>query len=411
MRSSRRIHRARIFGLVSILLAGSVLIINPVNAETAARPFSVAEQDPPTDSDEPPIVSDKVDADLAVALDTKGSADFYIDFADHADLAAASSITDWADRGAAVVKALQATADASQAEVRKQLDAEQVSYTSFWIANTILVRSGSTELARAGGRAGRRGGHSGPSDLRDPRTDNRYRRAADQRRRVGHRPDPARTTSGRPSASAARASWSAASTPGSTSSIRRLPRSTGATAAARSTTTTTGSTRRRCAPAGSPCDNNNHGTHTMGTMVGGDGGANNIGVAPGATVDRRQRLRVQHLLGHRAAGLRPMDAGAHPAGRVRRRPRTATAHHQQLLGRTGRQQLVQPDHRRLARRRHLPGVLRRQQRPGLRIGRFARRRRAGVRVRVRSTSTTPSPRSPGEAGSAAWSSRTWRRRA
>ena len=148
MPSSRRNHRARIFGLVSILLAGSMLIINPVNAETAARPFSVAQQDPPTDSDEPPILSDKVDADLAVALDTKGSADFYIDFADHADLAAASSIADWADRGAAVVKTLQATADASQAEVRKQLDAEQVSYTSFWIANTILVRSGSTALAQ-----------------------------------------------------------------------------------------------------------------------------------------------------------------------------------------------------------------------------------------------------------------------
>ncbi|GII32891.1 hypothetical protein Pmi06nite_63330 [Planotetraspora mira] len=31
-----------------------------------------------------------------------------------------------------------------------------------------------------------------------------------------------------------------------------------------------------------PCDNVGHGTHTMGTMVGGDGGANNIGVAPGA---------------------------------------------------------------------------------------------------------------------------------
>lgn len=33
---------------------------------------------------------------------------------------------------------------------------------------------------------------------------------------------------------------------------------------------------------GAPCDNNDHGTHTMGTMVGDDGGANKIGVAPGA---------------------------------------------------------------------------------------------------------------------------------
>jgi serine protease AprX len=31
-----------------------------------------------------------------------------------------------------------------------------------------------------------------------------------------------------------------------------------------------------------PCDDTNHGTHTMGTMVGDDGGANQVGVAPGA---------------------------------------------------------------------------------------------------------------------------------
>jgi uncharacterized repeat protein (TIGR01451 family) len=34
---------------------------------------------------------------------------------------------------------------------------------------------------------------------------------------------------------------------------------------------------------GSMCDNNGHGTHTMGTMVGDDGGNNAIGIAPGAT--------------------------------------------------------------------------------------------------------------------------------
>ncbi|GGZ62351.1 hypothetical protein GCM10010387_64800 [Streptomyces inusitatus] len=35
-------------------------------------------------------------------------------------------------------------------------------------------------------------------------------------------------------------------------------------------------------PTDAPCDNNNHGTHTMGTMVGDDGAENKIGVAPGA---------------------------------------------------------------------------------------------------------------------------------
>ncbi|MEH1169576.1 S8 family serine peptidase [Micromonospora sp. CPCC 205539] len=35
-------------------------------------------------------------------------------------------------------------------------------------------------------------------------------------------------------------------------------------------------------PSAAPCDNNSHGTHTMGTMVGDDGAGNQIGVAPGA---------------------------------------------------------------------------------------------------------------------------------
>jgi uncharacterized repeat protein (TIGR01451 family) len=39
----------------------------------------------------------------------------------------------------------------------------------------------------------------------------------------------------------------------------------------------------RCAKdSPEPCDDNSHGTHTMGTMVGDDGGSNQIGVAPGA---------------------------------------------------------------------------------------------------------------------------------
>ncbi len=36
------------------------------------------------------------------------------------------------------------------------------------------------------------------------------------------------------------------------------------------------------ANSGQPCDDDGHGTHTMGTMVGSDGGLNQIGVAPGA---------------------------------------------------------------------------------------------------------------------------------
>ena len=34
-----------------------------------------------------------------------------------------------------------------------------------------------------------------------------------------------------------------------------------------------------------PCDDHGHGTHTMGTMVGDDGSGNQVGMAPGASVD------------------------------------------------------------------------------------------------------------------------------
>lgn len=37
-----------------------------------------------------------------------------------------------------------------------------------------------------------------------------------------------------------------------------------------------------CSDPTVPCDDNGHGSHTMGTMIGDDGGANQIGVAPGA---------------------------------------------------------------------------------------------------------------------------------
>ena len=52
-------------------------------------------------------------------------------------------------------------------------------------------------------------------------------------------------------------------------------------------------------PSLAPCDNNGHGTHTMGTMVGDDGdpGANQIGVAPTPAGSRRRvaRRTLAHL--------------------------------------------------------------------------------------------------------------------
>ena len=56
-------------------------------------------------------------------------------------------VEDWADRGRAVVTALRATAEASQADVVAELEATGATYQSFWVDNTIHVESGARSLA------------------------------------------------------------------------------------------------------------------------------------------------------------------------------------------------------------------------------------------------------------------------
>ena len=142
----RRNRSGRLLGLVTLLLAGSLVVAAPAMAGPpgTGRPAAAPEK-----SDQPSPDDGKIESSLAASLDDKVSGDFYVDFTDRADLSAAAGITDWAERGAAVVKALQVTAEASQAEVREQFDVANISYTSFWISNTILVRGGSRDLARA----------------------------------------------------------------------------------------------------------------------------------------------------------------------------------------------------------------------------------------------------------------------
>ena len=195
----------------------------------------------------------------------------------------------WGNRGRFVVDELRSTAQQSQADARELLEADGAAFTSYWVTNAIHVEAGDYHLAQllardpavqrifppveyAAARAGRPEGHRQPAAAPRPSPSSSGASATS-------RP----TRSGSSTASAARASSSPTSTPACSSTTRRwstLPRQQRATAP--STTTTTGSTRPASARAAAPCDNNGHGTHTMGTMVGDDGGANQIGVAPGA---------------------------------------------------------------------------------------------------------------------------------
>jgi hypothetical protein len=102
-----------------------------------------AERDGPGGDD----TGEKVRPALRDTLEEEGEAAFWVRFTDRADLAHPSSVHDWASRGDAVVGALQDTADASQAEVRRQLDDADVEHHAFWVTNAILVHDGKLDGA------------------------------------------------------------------------------------------------------------------------------------------------------------------------------------------------------------------------------------------------------------------------
>jgi subtilisin family serine protease len=91
-------------------------------------------------------IPSKIDAELSGQL-AKGSAELWVHFADKADLTAAAQMTDWVARGQAVYDALNRTADASQAAVREYLTGQGIAFESFFLTNEIYVQAGTPQLA------------------------------------------------------------------------------------------------------------------------------------------------------------------------------------------------------------------------------------------------------------------------
>ncbi|TDD67734.1 peptidase S8 [Jiangella aurantiaca] len=136
--------RRRWFATALALLSLTALTAAPAASAPAGSPAAPPEAG----------AAGKVDTTLSRQLDDGGTADFLIGFEQRADLVAAAAVDDWADRGAAVVEALQDTAERSQRAVRRQLDAAGVEYRAFHASNAIYVFDGTAELAaRLAGRA------------------------------------------------------------------------------------------------------------------------------------------------------------------------------------------------------------------------------------------------------------------
>ncbi len=260
--------RWNILLLSAALILGSLFVAGPA----AARPSAGAH----------------VDA-AVTQLVRGGSGDVFVMLKDQADLRGAQRLSRHADRVAAAYQALRDTATGSQAGVRALLAGSGRRYTSFWLVNTILVRGADAALVarlaarpevariRAAGRvtiqptqrvsgtdaaaaADPAGVEWGISRVRAPEvwsqlgargdgivvatidTGVQYDHPALYRQYRGYKPD------------------------GTYDHNYNWYDPAGVCAQ----------------PAGTPCDNVGHGTHTMGTIVGSDGASNQIGMAPGA---------------------------------------------------------------------------------------------------------------------------------
>ncbi|MGH8245073.1 MAG: S8 family serine peptidase, partial [Gammaproteobacteria bacterium] len=218
----------------------------------------------------------KIDAGLmkALAQDSDATPPFFAVFGERANVKPAHQIASWEARGRFVVQSLHSVANRSQARVRAYLQSHRVAFTPFWIENKIYVREGTLELAHALAQ---------------------YPEVAAVIPEVMYtipQPTDALTQSIEWNISKIRAEQVWPTTRGNGTVVANID--TGVQynhpAVVAQYRGNVGGSFTHAAnwrdPSGvcgaTPCDNNGHGTHTMGTMVGDDGGLNQIGVAPGA---------------------------------------------------------------------------------------------------------------------------------
>jgi subtilisin family serine protease len=226
---------------------------------------------------------DKVEAQLLDKIAVSGQATFWVVMHEEANLLPAYGLLNRDARGTFVYQRLTGVADRSQAELRAFLDARGVSYQSYWIINMLRVTAGESLLLEIAAR----------DDVKRVYAERTYRI-----------PDPV------PAAPVDRVNavewgvdriraplvWSTFNVRGEGVVVANID--TGAQynhpAIVSQYRGNLGGGNfdhnynwhdpsKVCGnPSNVPCDNNAHGTHTMGTMVGDDGGANQIGVAPRA---------------------------------------------------------------------------------------------------------------------------------
>jgi len=209
----------------------------------------------------------------ALSDDVDAVAPFFVILSERGNVKPAQSISDRAQRGRYVVRELQTVAERSQAGIRGYLNAQGVDFTPFWVENKIYIPAGTLDLARDMARR---------PEVAAILPEVLY---------TIPEPDDISITGGIPQWNITKIKADQVAASGSGLVVANID--TGVQydhpALVNQYRGNNGGTFSHAGnwldPTGlcgsTPCDNNSHGTHTMGTMVG-DDGVTRIGVAPGA---------------------------------------------------------------------------------------------------------------------------------
>ncbi len=208
-----------------------------------------------------------------------GVATYWVDFENTADLSPANFMG-WSERGWFVYETLKAQADRTQKETKSYLDGAGIEYQSYWIANRILVKQSNLQVLSAIQGLPHVTAISAPRQytLYEPEKVDVVEEAKAIEPNIAHVQAPAAWDLGYDGTGLVVSSID--------TGVRYSHQALVGAYRGNNGDGTFNHNYNWFNPYQAsdivPRDGNGHGTHTMGTMVGDDGGANQIGIAPGA---------------------------------------------------------------------------------------------------------------------------------
>lgn len=264
----------RSLALILLTLAALILaMVPPFGAAAQRQQPSPARADGPVD----------VDPQLQAQIQANPASGYLIMFRERADLSPAYEM-DWTARGDFVVQALQAVAARTQKSVRAYLDAQGADYEAFWIDNIIVVKRSDVRTF---------GGLQAFSEIASLRAEPETYLIEPESKTEGAGTTAEPLAAGSNIAHvAAPAVWALGVTgqgivvANIDTGVRYTHEALVAQYRGNLGNGVFDHDYNWLGAAGgspTPVDDHGHGTHVMGTMVGDDGGTNQIGMAPGAS--------------------------------------------------------------------------------------------------------------------------------